>query len=110
MRSPPFFPLPEPVGPVALITPRNFPFAIPMWKTAPALVAGCTVVLKPASLTPVCAHLIAEAFAEAGLPPGVLKVVTRPGGAIGGVLAGDPKNRGGSLTRSHQIRLRLFPR
>src|SRR5438105_3462225 len=76
MRSTLCFTLRQPVGPVALITPWNFPFAIPMWKTAPALVAGCTVVLKPASLTPVCAHLIAEAFAEAGLPPGVLNVVT----------------------------------
>src|SRR5207237_2642452 len=52
----------QPVGPVALITPWNFPFAIPVWKTAPALVVGCTAVLKPASLTPICTHLLAEAF------------------------------------------------
>ena len=61
----------QPVGPVALITPWNFPFAIPVWKLAPALVAGCSVVLKPASLTPLCTHLLAEAFALAdklGLP------------------------------------------
>src|SRR5438105_1144358 len=60
----------QPVGPVALITPWNFPFAIPVWKTAPALVAGCTAVLKPASLTPICTHLLAEALLEAGLRMG----------------------------------------
>src|SRR5437773_2565198 len=79
------------IGAAALITPWNFPFAIPVGKTAPALVAGCTAVLKPASLTPVCAHLIAEALMEAGLPPGVLNVVTGPGGAIGDALADDPR-------------------
>jgi len=110
MRSTLCFTLREPVGPVALITPWNFPFAIPMWKTAPALVAGCTVVLKPASLTPDCAHLIAEAFAEAGLPPGVLNVVTGPGGAIGDVLADDPRIRAVSFTGSNEIGLRLYQR
>src|SRR5207248_743649 len=58
----------QPVGPVALITPWNFTFAIPVWKTAPALVAGCTAVLKPASLTPLCSHLLAEARVDAGRP------------------------------------------
>src|SRR5438105_3512162 len=110
MRSTLCFTLRQPVGPVALITPWNFPFAIPMWKTAPALVAGCTVVLKPASLTPVCAHLIAEAFAEAGLPPGVLNVVTGPGGAIGDVIADDPRIRAVSFTGSNEIGLRLYQR
>src|SRR5204862_389801 len=81
-RSTLTFTLRQPVGPVALITPWNFPFAIPVWKTAPALVAGCTAVLKPASLTPICTHLLAEAFAEAGLPPGVLNIVTGPGPAV----------------------------
>lgn len=104
------FTLREPVGPVALITPWNFPIAIPMWKTAPALVAGCTVVLKPASLTPVCAHLLAEGFQEAGLPPGALNVVTGPGGAVGDVLADDPRIRAISFTGSNEIGLRLYAR
>src|SRR5437764_2797906 len=100
----------QPVGPVALITPWNFPFAIPVWKTAPALVAGCTAVLKPASLTPVCAHLIAEAFIEAGLPPGVLNVVTGPGGAVGDALADDPRIKAVRFTGSNEIGLRLYQR
>src|SRR3954468_19919745 len=100
----------RPVGPVALITPWNFPFAIPMWKTAPALIAGCSAVLKPASLTPICAHLMAEAFLEAGLPPGVLNVVTGPGGAIGDALADDPRIKAVSFTGSNEIGLRLYQR
>src|SRR5687768_6346339 len=56
------------VGPVAVITPWNFPIAIPIWKMAPALVSGNTVVFKPASLTPMTAALIVEIFAESGLP------------------------------------------
>jgi alpha-ketoglutaric semialdehyde dehydrogenase len=110
MRSTLCFTLRQPVGPVALITPWNFPFAIPMWKTAPALIAGCTAVLKPASLTPVCAHLIAEAFLEAGLPPGVLNLVTGPGGAIGDGLADDPRIKAVSFTGSNEIGLRLYQR
>src|SRR5207253_10848145 len=90
----------QPVGPVALITPWNFPFAIPVWKTAPALVAGCTVVLKPASLTPICTHLLAEAFIEAGVPAGVLNVLTGPGSAVGDVLVDDPRIRAISFTGS----------
>jgi len=110
MRSTLCFTLRQPVGPVALITPWNFPFAIPMWKTAPALIAGCTAVLKPASLTPICAHLMAEAFLEAGLPPGVLNVVTGPGGAIGDALADDERIKAVSFTGSNQIGLRLYQR
>src|SRR2546423_8198823 len=100
----------QPVGPVMLITPWNFPFAIPVWKTAPALVAACTAVLKPASLTPVCTHLIAEALMEAGLPPGVLNVVTGPGGAIGDALADDPRIKAVSFTGSNEVGLRLYQR
>src|SRR5260221_5826311 len=69
----------ESVGVVALVTPWNFPVAIPVWKLAPALICGNTVVLKPASITPWCARLIAEIFATAGLPRGVLNVVFGPG-------------------------------
>jgi acyl-CoA reductase-like NAD-dependent aldehyde dehydrogenase len=64
-----------PLGVVGLITPWNFPLAIPVWKVAPALVAGCCVVLKPSPLTPHSAALLVEAFSDAGLPPGVLNLV-----------------------------------
>src|SRR5256885_4321935 len=76
------FTLRQPVGPVALITPWNFPFAIPVWQTAPALVAGCTAGLQPASLTPICTHQLPEALLEARPPPGALNVVTAPGRAV----------------------------
>jgi acyl-CoA reductase-like NAD-dependent aldehyde dehydrogenase len=104
------FTLRQPVGPVALITPWNFPFAIPVWKTAPALVAGCTAVLKPASLTPICTHLLAEALVEAGLPAGVLNVVTGPGSAVGDALVDDERIRAISFTGSNEIGLRLYQR
>ena len=100
----------RPVGPVALITPWNFPFAIPCWKLAPALVAGCSVVLKPASLTPVCTHLLVQAFEEAGLPPGVLNLVTGPGGAVGDTIVDDRRIRAISFTGSNEIGLRLYSR
>jgi len=61
----------QPLGVVACVTPWNFPVAIPVWKIAPALVAGNTVVFKPASLTPATGVRIVELFAEAGIPPGV---------------------------------------
>ena len=109
-RSTLTFTLRQPVGPVALITPWNFPFAIPVWKTAPALAAGCTVVLKPASLTPLCTHLLAEAFVEAGLPAGVLNVITGPGSAVGDVLVDDPRIRAISFTGSNEIGTRLYQR
>jgi alpha-ketoglutaric semialdehyde dehydrogenase len=109
-RSTLAFTLRQPVGPVALITPWNFPFAIPVWKSAPALVAGCTVVLKPASLTPICAHLLAEAYQEAGLPPGVLNLVTGPGGAIGDTVVDDPRIKAVSFTGSNEIGLRVYQR
>ena len=104
------FTLRQPVGPVALICPWNFPFAIPVWKTAPALAAGCTVVLKPASLTPLCTHLLAEALQEGGLPPGVLNVLTGPGSAVGDTLVDDPRIRAISFTGSNSVGLRLYQR
>lgn len=66
----------EPVGVVAAITPWNFPIVLAMWKIAPALAAGCTVVLKPAAETPLTALRLGELALQAGLPPGVLSVVT----------------------------------
>ncbi|SFL43737.1 aldehyde dehydrogenase (NAD+) [Halogranum rubrum] len=73
----------EPVGVAALVTPWNYPIAIPVWKLAPALAAGNTVVLKPASQAPGVVLDVAEALDEAGLPDGVLNVVTGPGSTVG---------------------------
>lgn len=75
-----------PVGVCALITPWNFPVAIPAWKVFPALVAGNTVVFKPSSLTPVCATRLVEILVEAGLPPGVLNMVHGTGAETGNAL------------------------
>jgi aldehyde dehydrogenase (NAD+) len=77
----------EPVGVAACITPWNFPLHQAMLKVAPALAAGCTVVLKPASLAPLNAYVLAEAVEEAGLPQGVFNLVPGPGPAVGEALA-----------------------
>jgi acyl-CoA reductase-like NAD-dependent aldehyde dehydrogenase len=73
----------EPLGVAGLITPWNFPIAIPCWKMMPALIAGNTVVWKPASDTPHCAVLLIEILAEAGFPPGVINLVTGSGPDVG---------------------------
>jgi acyl-CoA reductase-like NAD-dependent aldehyde dehydrogenase len=75
----------EPVGVVAAITPYNFPLITNVWKVVPALLAGCSVVLRPSPLTPLAATALGEAAEEAGLPPGVLNVVVE-GGSDGAVL------------------------
>ncbi|MDX6519445.1 MAG: hypothetical protein QOF08_50 [Gaiellales bacterium] len=80
----------EPIGVVGLITPWNFPLNIANWKAAPALAAGNTVVLKPASLTPLSVLRYAELALEAGLPPGALNVVPGPGSTVGEALVGHP--------------------
>ncbi|HUZ84439.1 MAG TPA: aldehyde dehydrogenase family protein [Gaiellales bacterium] len=80
----------EPIGVVALITPWNFPLNIANWKAAPAIAAGNTVVLKPASLTPLSVLRYAELALEAGLPPGVLNVVPGPGAGVGAALVEHP--------------------
>ena len=78
----------EPVGVVGIITPWNFPIAIPAWKIAPALAYGNTVVFKPAELVPGCAWVLAETLSAAGLPPGVFNLVSGPGSAVGaGIVA-----------------------
>jgi len=76
----------EPIGVIAAIVPWNFPLSIASWKVAPALAAGCTVVLKPSEETPLSALLFAELAVEAGLPPGVLNVVTGDGATTGSAL------------------------
>jgi acyl-CoA reductase-like NAD-dependent aldehyde dehydrogenase len=79
----------EPVGVVGAITPFNFPFMLNVVKTAPALAAGCTIVLKPHPWTPLDAFMIAQAAEEAGLPPGVLNVITGHG-EVGDEMTGNP--------------------
>jgi acyl-CoA reductase-like NAD-dependent aldehyde dehydrogenase len=80
----------EPVGVVGAIVPWNFPLMIGMWKIAPALACGCTVVVKPAELTPLSMLRVAELFLEAGLPPGVLNVVTGKGSVVGEAMVHHP--------------------
>ena len=80
----------HPVGVVGLITPWNFPVAIPLWKIAPALVAGCTSVFKPAEDTPLLAGILVEIFEEVGLPPGVLNLVHGMGESAGAALVHHP--------------------
>jgi aldehyde dehydrogenase (NAD+) len=80
----------EPVGVVAAIVPWNFPLLLAAWKIAPALACGNTVILKPASQTPLTALALGEIAIEVGLPPGVLNVVTGPGSTIGQAIVEHP--------------------
>ena len=80
----------EPLGVVGAIVPWNFPLAIALWKVAPALATGCTVVLKPSEETPLTALRLAELAIEAGFPPGVLNVVCGRGATAGAALAAHP--------------------
>jgi len=93
----------RPLGVVAIITPWNFPLAIPAWKIAPALICGNTIVFKPASATPWSAIKLMEVFEDAGLPAGVLNVVTGPGGSVGNALVESPLVKGISFTGSTEI-------
>lgn len=88
----------QPKGVIACITPWNFPTAIPNWKIAAALVCGNTVVFKPASNTALCAVEVVKAYEQAGVPPGVVNLVTGPGGAVGNALIDDPRVRAISFT------------
>ena len=104
----------EPLGVVALITPWNFPIAIPAWKIAPALVSGNAVIIKPASQAPAMTCELAKILAEAGLPKGVLNVVIGNGREVGGELATHPAvvalSFTGSLAVGSQIYQQLAPR
>ncbi len=93
----------EPVGIVCAITPWNFPFAIPTWKLAPALGFGNAVVWKPAESAAGSAVLLAELFVEAGLPPGVLNLVTGKGRAISASLTGDRRLSALTFTGSNSV-------
>jgi len=93
----------RPLGVVGLIAPWNFPWAIPVWKSAPALAAGNTVVFKPAELTPATASLMAEIYEEAGLPPGVFNMVVGSGSVVGEAIVNSPVVRAVSFTGSNEI-------
>jgi len=84
------FTLREPIGVVGLIVPWNFPMNMASWKLGPALAAGNATILKPASYTPLSALRLGELALEAGFPPGVVNVITGPGGTAGAALAGHP--------------------
>ena len=92
----------QPIGVVGAITPWNFPIAIPSWKLIPALVAGNTIVLKPASDTPALAERFVELMAEAGIPAGVVNLVHGGGGTVGDRLVRHPDVRVITLTGSHE--------
>ncbi|HWS70487.1 MAG TPA: aldehyde dehydrogenase family protein [Thermoanaerobaculia bacterium] len=92
-----------PLGVAGLITPWNFPIAIPAWKGMAALVCGNTVVIKPASLTPLSVIMLAEAFEEAGLPPGVWNVVTGGGKEVGEPMLHNEKVKVVSFTGSTAV-------
>jgi len=98
----------EPLGVVALVTPWNFPVSIPTWKLSPALVCGNTVVLKPASITPWTARIVAECYAAAGLPAGVLNVVFGPGSSVGQTLITHPHVAAISFTGSNEVGIKLY--
>lgn len=99
----------KPVGPCLLITPWNFPLAMATRKIAPAIAAGCTMVLKPANLTPLTSHLFAQILIEAGLPAGVLNVVsTTDAGGVTGPMIQDSRLRKLSFTGSTPVGKRLL--
>jgi aldehyde dehydrogenase (NAD+) len=93
----------DPVGVIGLITPWNFPIAIPSWKMFPALVAGNTVVIKPASDTPLLLARFVELMAQAGFPPGVVNLVSGGGGDVGTPLVQHPDVKVVSFTGSTEV-------
>ncbi len=104
------FTLRRPLGIVGAISPFNFPLNLVAHKLAPALAAGCAVVLKPASQTPLSALLLAELEDEAGLPPGWVNVVVGPATEIGGVLVEDDRVKAITFTGSGSVGWRLKER
>jgi len=93
----------EPVGVCALITPWNFPLVISTWKVAPALACGNTIVVKPASYTPLSVLRLAEILIEAGLPPEAISVLPGPGSAVGNALVTDPRVNKVGFTGSTEV-------
>jgi alpha-ketoglutaric semialdehyde dehydrogenase len=97
----------QPIGVCALVTPWNFPMAIPAWKSMAALIAGNTIVIKPATDTPASVVALARVFEEAGLPPGVFNVVIGSGGEVGDPLVGHPDVKVVSFTGSTEVGRRI---
>ena len=93
----------RPVGVMGIITPWNFPIAIPAWKMAPALICGNSLIFKPASSTPLSAVKLVKVFEDAGVPPGVLNLITGPGALVGNTLVNSPRVNGISFTGSTEI-------
>jgi len=100
--------LKQPLGVVAAITPWNFPVSIPVWKMAPALVAGNTVVFKPATLTAFTGAKVTEIFEQAGVPAGVLNMVVGSGGEVGDELLQHPDVKAVSFTGSNEVGCELY--
>jgi len=100
--------LKQPLGVVAAITPWNFPVSIPVWKISPALIAGNTVVFKPATLTPFTGAKVVEIFEQAGVPAGVLNMVVGSGGEVGDELLQHPDVRAVSFTGSNEVGSELY--
>lgn len=98
----------QPLGVCGLITPWNFPVAIPIWKIAPALLAGNTVVFKPATYTPLTGVKIVEIFEEAGFPPGVLNMVMGNGSVVGDEIVNNPDVHALSFTGSNDVGCALY--
>ena len=98
----------EPLGVVGIITPWNFPLAIPAWKIAPALAYGNTVVFKPASFAPHSSLLLIEALMEAGLPPGVINYITGSGREVGDEIVNSADVNGISFTGSYDVGTRIY--
>ncbi|MCE8423506.1 MAG: aldehyde dehydrogenase family protein [Candidatus Methanoperedens sp.] len=97
----------RPIGVVGLITPWNFPLAIPAWKIMPALISGNTLVFKPASDTPLLSIELVSILTEAGLPKGVLNLVTGEGNTVGGAIVHNKKVRAVSFTGSMETGIRI---
>lgn len=97
----------QPVGVCALVTPWNFPMAIPAWKSMAALIAGNTIVIKPATDTPASVVALARVYEEAGLPPGVFNVVMGSGGEVGDPLVTHPDVKVVSFTGSTDVGRRI---
>jgi acyl-CoA reductase-like NAD-dependent aldehyde dehydrogenase len=93
----------EPVGPCALITPWNFPLVIATWKIGPALACGNTIIVKPASYTPLSVLRLADILLEAGLPPEVVSILPGPGASVGNALVGDPRVAKVGFTGSTEV-------
>jgi aldehyde dehydrogenase (NAD+) len=100
----------QPLGVVVCVTPWNFPIAIPVWKIAPALLAGNTVVFKPATLTPETATAVVSIFERAGVPKGVLNMVLGSGGTVGNALVDHEHVRAVSFTGSNEVGAEIYGR